>query len=265
MAGFVVIGFSHVKALRDFASMGGLGLTGAFLCAITLLPAILVLLDRAPARANSRPRLSAERLLPAIARWRMPLLFACVAIFAGSLIVLALPGQILPLESDLSVMHPRPNAPLDAQDKIAARMGMSPGALVLHLEASDDAKLIQLAHEAATRLQRNDVHETGITGTLGLATVLPDPTIAQARIATTGEALAKQVITDFHAALAESIFDPMAFKDYENFLHQLLTATKPPQIADLLRYPRLAELVLSTSATREHAAPTEAITLLFPP
>jgi len=263
VAGFVVIGTSHVKALRDFAALGGLGLTGAFLCAITILPALLILLDRVGSANAPTSRLDATCLVPTIARRRTVFIGICVAIAAIAIGILCLPGPILPLESDLSVMHPRPNAPLDAQEKIAARMGVSPGSMVLHLQAENSQKLVELAHEVELRLSREQVRHAGVTGTFGVATLLPDLANADARIAATGPAFADRVVTDFRSALADSVFDPAAYRDYENFLHQLLTATKPPTIDDLLRYPRLGELILPTSATRDHQPPTEAITLLF--
>ena len=263
VAGFVVMHFSHVKALRDFSLVGGLGLTGAFLCAVTVLPALLVLLDRSGNRDLTRTRISAERFLPSLVRWRWAVLGVSCATFAGAVIVLALPGQILPLESDLTVMHPRPNAPLDAQDKIAQRMGASPGSLIIHMNAADSAALLHLAHEVDVRMQEPAVKAAGIVGTFGLASLLPDPAVVPERIAATGPALADRVVADFKSALANSIFDASAYKPYEEFLRTILTATKAPDISMLMQYPRLAETILPSSATRAGTLPTEAITLVF--
>ncbi len=263
VAGFVVIRFSHVKALRDFSLVGGLGLTGAFLCAITVLPAILVLLDRGGNRDITKTRFAVDTFLSPLAKWRWPLLLMSCGVFVAAVIVLALPGPILPLESDLTVMHPRPNAPLDAQDKIAQRMGTSPGSLVIHLRAADSTTLLHLAHEVDARMLRPPVREAGIIGTFGLASLLPDPAVAPARIAATGTAVADRVVADFKSALADSIFDAKAYDGYEQFLRKLLTSTQSPDISVLMQYRRLAETMLPSSATRAKTPPTEAITLVF--
>ena len=46
VVGFLAIGTSHVNALRDFALLGTLGLTGAFLAKMALMPLLLMLTDR---------------------------------------------------------------------------------------------------------------------------------------------------------------------------------------------------------------------------
>src|SRR5258708_18204674 len=70
VVGFVAIGWSRVAALRDFALLGTLGLTGAFLCAIVVLPALLVLTDRRPTpRARSRLRFGTGAVRAFVA-WR---------------------------------------------------------------------------------------------------------------------------------------------------------------------------------------------------
>jgi preprotein translocase subunit SecF len=103
-----------------------------------------------------------------------------------------------------------------------------------------------------------------VSGTFGLASLLPDPDVAQARIDATGPRYADRVIADFRAAVADSIFDPTAFEPYEGFLRTLLTSTNPPTIADLARYPSLADNILPASAFERGAPlPTEAITLVF--
>ena len=68
--GFIAIGCSTVQALREFALLGTLGLTGAFVCAVIILPAILMLTDRRPMPAISRLRFGVERPLVAIGRQR---------------------------------------------------------------------------------------------------------------------------------------------------------------------------------------------------
>ena len=68
IAGFLAIGFSSVKALRDFSILGSLGLCGSFLAALAVGPSVLVLLPQ----RNARPalRISMEPLLQWMVRHR---------------------------------------------------------------------------------------------------------------------------------------------------------------------------------------------------
>jgi predicted RND superfamily exporter protein len=192
---------------------------------------------------------------------------AAVAVVAvAAIAVLLWPGAVLPLESDLTVMHPRPNAPLAAQDRIADRFGISPDTMVVHLSAATEPDLIRLAHEVDAKLRSPATESAGIRGTFGVATLLPDPALADARCAATGPAYAERVIADFRAAVADSAFDLAAFKPYEGFLQTLLTAREPPTLATLRAYPSLASMVLpredfeTSPLTRERR---EAITVVF--
>src|SRR5207237_3907975 len=56
LVGFIAISQSRVQALRDFALLGSLGLTGAFIGAHFVLPAMLALRDRRSAKSDDLPR-----------------------------------------------------------------------------------------------------------------------------------------------------------------------------------------------------------------
>jgi uncharacterized membrane protein YdfJ with MMPL/SSD domain len=114
------------------------------------------------------------------------------------------------------------------------------------------------------RLRSPQARAAGITGTFGLATLLPDPAVAPARVAATGPALADRVVADFDAAVAQTLFEPTAYKPYAQFLRTLLTNTHPPNVAHLLRYRSLADNILPASALSpaDASPPTEAITLV---
>jgi predicted RND superfamily exporter protein len=71
--------------------------------------------------------------------------------------------------------------------------------------------------------------------------------------------MADRVIADFHATIADSMFEPAAYEPYTQFLRTLLTASHAPTIDDLLRYPTLAETILPANTS----TPAEAITLVF--
>lgn len=264
VVGFIAIGFSRVKALREFAILGSLGLTGAFLCAVAVLPAILMLADRRPANAaRSRIRFSASGFVSSLSRRGVLWLTTCLLVLAGAVIFIGRAGaDVLPLETDLTVMHPRPNPAIDAQYHIARRFGISPGSLVVYLHAPSPEELVELSQSVDARLKQPVVRAAGIAGSYGLATLLPDPRVAPARMASISQSEADRVVSDFQAALAESGFAPQAFEGYSQFLRVLLTQHSVPSIQSLLAYPRLAETILPASALRG-ISPTEAITLVF--
>ncbi len=308
VVGFLAIVFASVRALRDFSIVGSLGLAGALLGAVFILPALLVLMDRwrlkmldvawasspcwracvqinlfsrcflkltPPTRAGSpchdevagRSRLSPFRvsiqpLLGWIDRHAVFCIRASVVILLAIILRLAIAGPWLGMDSDPTVLHPRPNPPLDAQIHIAQRMGSAPDSLIVHLQGDSPEKLLTLAHRVDDRLSSPTAKDAGVGTTLGLASLLPDPAIVSAGLKRVGPALADRVLTDFDAVVADSSFNPNAYEPYRHFLRLLLTPLAAPGIAALMPYTQLAETFLPRQ-TVEGVAPTEAITLVF--
>lgn len=262
--GFLAVGGSRVAALRDFALLGALGLAGSFLAVVFVLPALLALLDRNQPASNrvAGPRVSFEPL----ARWvgrrgaiflgvSVLVLLACVAV------MFARGGELLPLESDLTVMHPRPNPALDAQAEIARRFGSSPESMIVHLKADSPDALMALSHRVRERLARDEARQGGVAGTFGLATLLPDPQLVPARLAAVAPGEADRVAADFRAVIADSPFDPDAYEPYAGFLQTLLSRRDAPGLAALSAYPQLVRTVLPAALTTP--GPAEAITMVF--
>lgn len=264
IVGFVVIGSSKVQALRDFALLGSLGLTGAFIGSIFILPAILSL-RRSQHRAIKipTPRLNLAPALKWIRTDRKISISACLILFLAAAIIVIANGSWLELESDLSVMHPQPNAPLEAQARITQRMGASPGSLIVYLKADSPEQLIALSHQVRQRLSTDAAKQAGVAATYGLATLLPDPNLTKERQSAITPAQVDQIISDFREVVAKSPFAPAAFDKYITFLRRLLTPTNPPTIQNLLDSPDLAKTVLSRNAVAGKTPPTEAITLVF--
>ena len=264
--GFLAIGWSNVKALSDFALLGTLGLAGAFVCAIVLLPALLMLTDRRSTPiARGRMRFGAARLVGALGSWRRTCIGVAVILFVFSLATMLQGGDLLPLEPDLTVMHPMPNAAIEAQNHVSERFGISPGQLAVYLRTRNDQppqQLVSLAYEVSERLRSTACASAGVSGTYGLSTLLPDPRRVQSRLAAFPAAEADRVVADFRAALVENGFATEPFDDYARFLHLLLTPRSAPGIEQLIAYRTLAETVLPGS-TFSGAAPREAISLVF--
>jgi predicted RND superfamily exporter protein len=252
IVGFVSVGLSSLRVLRDFAVLGTLTLLGAVVMTIVLLPAILVLLDRravGPGAAEraapplTRFRFGFTPVLRGLARHRRGLAVAFGLCFIAAAAVVAVPGARLPLETDLTVMHPRPNAALDTQAEIGRRFGSSES-LVVYLEADTPEQLVGLAHEVDRRLASAAPRAQGVAGTFGLATLLPDPRALPARAATFDDAAADRVVADFRDAVDDSPFNPAVYEPYAKFLRELLTRRNAPGVKDLLRFPSLASIVL---------------------
>ena len=172
-------------------------------------------------------------------------------------------GPWLELEPDPTVLHPRPNPPLDAEAHIARRMGLSPDSLIVHLTRRRPGATVALAHRVDERLTgpAGAGGRRGVT-TFGLATLLPDPAVASRRMTQVGPALADRVVADFDAAVAQSSFDPKAYDGYRAFLRILLTPTRVPGVADLAPYASLAGYLPAARALAG-AGRDEAITLVF--
>jgi predicted RND superfamily exporter protein len=260
--GFVAICFSSVPALRDFAILGSFGLTGTFVSALFVLPAVLVLLERSSNDFKSHnvvPRIPIAPLLEFITRRRTTIFWSAIGFSTIAIIIVALPGrELLPLESNLNAMHPQPNAPIEAQRKIAQRMGSSPDSLIIHLRADSDADLVSLAHDVESRLKSDANRPAGVSSVLGISSLLPDPRLVERRKLAVSPEEANRILADFHSAIADSMFDPKAFEPYEGFLKELFREKPAPTIATLREYPSLARNFLPISPDIH-----EAISIVF--
>jgi len=263
--GFLAIGASHVQALRDFAMLGALGLSGAFVCVVALLPLTLRLTDRrATPPERTRFRLEADRAVASIARRRHIWLALCVIATIGASIVVVRGGrELLPLETDLTVMHPRPNPAIDAQRHLSEKFGISMDSLTVFLSADSPDKLISLAYEVKRRLHDDPAAAAQIKSTFGLADLLPDPSQAAARRAALPSLMADRVVADFKNALADNGFAAKPFEPYESFLRVLLSRETAPGINDLLQYRRVAEAVLPAAALAGKSPATESLMYVF--
>lgn len=266
MVGFLTDFASNVPALRQLAVIGALGLACSILAALTLLPAMLTELSSLSKRLG-RPRTGnrpLSALLAALNARSLSSIGIAASVFTLLLVASAYsrPGGSR-FDSDLTGMHPQPNPPLDAQRSIAKRFGRDPDALIVHLRSDSGSNLLRLAYRLDERLRTSDVARAGLTGSLGPATLLPDPDQVQARLTTDQVFDVDRTVADFEAAIENSMFDSNAYRDYAVFLRELLGRKPAPDLATLLRYPSVARLMLPSSAMRGENAPAEAIAVLF--
>jgi len=281
---FIAIGFSHVQAMREFAILASLGLLFVGLGVFSVLPALLALTmgDGRRTGAEMTLRFSLEPMVKAIARrataW---LAVTAVVVCAAAALVLARAGGAagaggaggaFAFESDLSVMHPRPNPPLAAQHRMAEAFGVDMGGLMILLSVPDspDAsnKLVSLAHEVDRRLREPGVRAAHVGGTIGLATLLPDPAATERRLAQLRTIDASQVSHDLRASIEKSEYlEPAAFDGYVRFVEKLLTPAPAalPTVESLRGFDAVAGTMLPRGTfddmTAAHA--TQAVTMVW--
>jgi uncharacterized protein len=258
VVGFAAIAFSSVHALRDFAILGTLGLTLALGGVLWVLPAMLVVTARVPRLSAPGPRLRFGGVVRAVAR--TPSLWIAASLLAVVASGVAVGLRPLSFETNLNVMHPSPNAPLETERTIGAKFGSS-DTLLVYIEAPTSADLAHQAHRAAQALESRRA-ELGISGIMGLSSVLPDPAPAQARSEAIATINPTQILADFDAAVAESSFDPAAFTQYKDFLRTLLTSQKRPTLDTLAKYPALHDMLLSQNSA--HPAAMTIVTFAAP-
>jgi hypothetical protein len=275
--GFLAIAQSSVPALRQFAWLGVIGLTGAFLATVTLLPAVLCMSTRGRWGGNVMVPQSgivfgaAVTSLVCFATRNARICSGLLGVVMLAALVSAFssPGELVRIEHDLTVMHPRPNRPLELQHTLAERFGFDPDALLIHLQATDTDALIRSAHDVGRALRTDDARAVGLIGTFGPASVLPDPAAAGERRAAAQALDVDRIVGDFRSAIDESLFDPAAFDGYAAFLRRFLTAEDPPDWSTLRGYSVIARLMFPRETARSApdapsgAGPTEALMVCF--
>lgn len=261
IVGFMSVVLSNVVSVRAFAILGSLGLALTVLATFALMPAMMVLIERhwpRLVRAKGQ-RFGAEWLIRvAAARPRMWIGVSGVLIAAGIAVLAANPDG-LRFETDLSVMHARPNAPLEVQNKLAERFGDVAESLIVHIEAGSADELVSRAHRVQDRLETPMVRDAGATRAIGLANLLPDPSKRVARESVLASIDPAAAEAGFQAAIADSLFNVDAYKDFIQTLPKLLHPAEYPTIATLRRFPSVAESVLP----RDDKGGWQAVTLVM--
>jgi predicted RND superfamily exporter protein len=253
LLGFAAIGVSGVPALRDFAVVSTLGLGSIFIATWWLLPACLRLVDR-KAKVDIAPiRIDAAPLMVLVSRHRIASLIGCLTIAATALVVLLTQGMVR-VSPDLSSLSPMPNPPMQTQQRIARLFPSSDEPTPVYLEADSPEALWQLAATVDQRLVEVEADMRAADSDarlqmVSLASLLPNPAgIAQRQAALRAIDMAR-VEAAFRDAIDASIFDMQAYGGYVTFLRDTLNASKPPPgYDDLLRHPRVGELLLPLRA-----------------
>lgn len=252
---FSTVGISDVTALRDFAVIGTVGLVATLLATLTVLPALLTLIQRRHRRIESatptqadRPRWRLDAVLNAAVRQRkFGLASSALLVLTSAALLLLLPGGPIRFDRDLSAMHPQPNPPLETQQRLSQAFPGLADTLMLYVTAENDEQLLQRTAEARQRLARNDQASAYLAGTFGLDQMIP-PTEAQTQRRRYAEGIdTNTVLAAFDQTVEASIFDPAAFADYRDYLQQMLRPGPGPRIDGLDRYPGITSGMIPRS------------------
>jgi len=262
LIGFATIAGSSVPGLRDFALIGTLGLAGAFLGALWLLPALLSVFDR---RTSADPLAARFHLRPLLRRiGRRPIAWALgpLLLFGLALLALVLKGPAT-FDADMSAMNPKPSPPMKAQARIERLFPGSLDTVQLHLQADSPRQLLIRAHQADARLTEAPLRELGVGSTLSIARLLPDPRRLEARQKRIDRLDPERIISDFRQAVRESRFSLEACQEYIQFLQRFLRPGNPPEVTTLQQYPQVARLMLPRDAVgADRPPPTQALSLV---
>jgi hypothetical protein len=155
-------------------------------------------------------------------------------------------------------MHPRPNRPLELQQEVAHRFGAPANSVILLVEAGTDRALVERAHAARIALDGPRLAAAGLTGTFGIASLLPDPDRVEARLEQIRRIDVEAVLADFQRIAGDSAFNPAAFDDYAAALRTMLSVRTPPTLdelrghADVIRgiLPRAGSEAMTASPPR---------------
>ena len=247
--GFLAIMASTIPAMRDFALLGALGLCGALVGTLTILPACLILLDRfRPVGQIKQVRFELQPLLRSLMN-RKGLHFATSAMLLFLFTLIVVNWNASPwFASDMRAMHPQPNAPLETQDRVATQFGLSPESMFIHLKADTTQNLLNLSAKVNASISAASLDRFGVKACISPGSFIPDVARVEERKAALSRLDSEEVLASFRQAVDASLFSPQAFAGYEKYLESLINPAVIPSLSTLLAVPSLARMMLPISA-----------------
>ena len=241
MIGFGSLLSSEVAILRNFAAIGVACLLGCLAAVFFFLPASFVLMDRSSSPSQPTPRLS---WVAGAIRSRARLCLAAGLVLCTLEIgVLSALGWAPKLETDLSMLHPRPNAALEATDSLPSRFEGFGEWLPVQVEGDSSSSMVESAHKIDAALSGPEGRDLGVVRTFGVHTLLPDPRRSESRRRVLAAFDPREVRAAFETAISQSVFQDGAFDAYAETIAELVRAPVPT--VDLLReFPSISSRML---------------------
>jgi predicted RND superfamily exporter protein len=259
--GFISLWPSKIQMLSDFAVMGASGLIGALIAVFMIMPAALAVIDRGSG-PKSAERASFGRLADFVAVRARGCMASTLAVLGIVLIAAAAQGFSLEFESDLTVIRPRPSPAFDATNEIIRRFSGQGEMIAVEVNVPTPQALVEAAHDAAAAFGSPSCRAMGVTGVIGLHTLLPDPRHTELRTALLRSLDPDRVVASFDAALQASDFAPAAYAGYRDFLRTLVSSRHAPTVRDVLDNPAVAEQVFPEATITSGAQPTSTVLLV---
>ncbi len=256
--GFISLWPSKIQMLSDFAVMGTAGLIGALIAVFVLMPAALAALDRS-AGAKTAQRATIGQLADVVARRPRMCMVSSIAMLGVVTLAAAVQGFSVRFESDLTVMHPRPSRALAATGEVVRRFSTQGELVPIEVRVSEPGNLAAAAHDVARALNTPACRAVGLTGVIGLHTLVPDPRGFEQRLKLLETIDPQQAVARFDAAIESSAFAPAAYSGYRTFLATLLSARRAPNVDDVLRYRGVAEHLFPLASITSGQPPTSTV------
>lgn len=256
--GFVSLWPAKIQMLSDFAAMGAAGLLGALLAVFVLMPAALAVVDR---RSGAVPagRAMFGRLADMVAAKPRAWMVSSIAVIGVVIVAAMVQGSSLRFESDLTVMHPRPNRALDATAEVIRRFASEGELIPIEVRAPTSHALVEAVHDAAMALRSPECRAAGVTSVIGLHSLVPDPRGMATRRALLEQIDPDSVLASFDSTVEASAFAPSAYTGYRSFLETFVSARTAPTVGDVQKYPGLAGRVFPSIHGSGSAAPTSTV------
>ena len=232
--------FSEFRLIREFALLGAVGLSCSLIATVTVAPAISSYLTPPRPRARTSRPVSHGPILA------LMLIFVLAA-GAGWQIMRGTPITLF--RSSSRVLHPMPNPPLAALDRIAESFDARVWTLPVIVRGATENSTI----EKCRRLQQSLENIPSLRGAkvLGIHSLVPESYGIQYLTRLRARVSIQDVATELRNALSASILNPDAFKPLAPYVNSVLRPPPPPSIDDLP--PRLRTRLLATNGTDHFA------------
>jgi len=257
--GFAALWPSPIEMLSDFATLGAVGLIGAWLAAFTLLPALLVLTHRGKdARSGATtPRFGG--VADAIGGRQRLWLSSSLTLLAIAVGTATLRGQLPQIEGDLTVLHPQPNEALRTTEEVVTRFAGQGEMIPVLVRVDDPSDLVTRGADAARALESDACRAIGVADVLGIHRLVPDPQDVRAVDETLRGINADALVGRFRDAVDRSAFDRAQYEGYATFLERLLAPSKVPWIPDIAAFPSIAQRLFARGAFDNGRQPTDTL------
>lgn len=229
------LGLSQIRLLHTLAALGSFGLIAALVASLTVAPALAALARLAASPADDSPvRASRIGNIAALAAGCIAALALAAGLFRGE--------PFIPFHTSTDVLHPHPNPPLDAEERMDAAFNEQGETVPILVKADTVAALPAAAARVAAAIDASPDLRDGRT--LGLHSLLPGMSAGSAgesAAATTPPALQSfweradpdSVLADLRTSAADAGLSAAAVAGAEPLIRAVLTPSTPPSFEQL--------------------------------